>query len=110
MNGLNSSISDFAAELGRLYSPERVLLFGSQAIDQAGRSSDVDILVVLEHAGNNPEMAASILCALDPAFPIDLLVRTPIQVRELLSLGDPFFEEIFTSGKVLYESARRGMA
>ena len=41
---------------------------------------------------------------LRPAFPLDLLVRTPEKVRERIAMGDTFMEEIVTQGRVLYEA------
>jgi len=37
-------------------------------------------------------------------FPIDLLVRTPEQIRERLAIGDQFIGEILERGKVIYEA------
>ena len=44
---------------------------------------------------------------LRPAFPVDLIVRTPQKVRERLAMGDDFIREILEEGKVLYEADRR---
>ncbi len=44
---------------------------------------------------------------LRPAFPVDLIVRTPEKVRERLTMGDDFMWEIIEEGKVLYEADRR---
>jgi hypothetical protein len=39
-------------------------------------------------------------------FPVDIIVRTPEEVAERLALGDGFFHEIMTNGKVLYDRTR----
>ncbi len=102
-------IEAFARQIGRVFNPERVILFGSYAQGCPTRDSDADILVILRHEGKNWRMASQIRERLHPRFPLDLVVRTPEQVRERLALGDCFMKEITTKGKVLYESADRGM-
>ena len=44
---------------------------------------------------------------LRPAFPVDLIVRTPQTVRQRLEMGDDFIREILDEGIVLYEADRR---
>jgi hypothetical protein len=36
---------------------------------------------------------------------MDLIVRTPKNLKERVELGDSFLKEIVTQGKVLYESS-----
>ena len=69
------------------------------------RISDVDVLVILPFEGRCDQKAAEILKQTDPYFPIDLLARTPQQLRERLELGDFFIQEIVAKGKVLYEAS-----
>ena len=47
----------------------------------------------------------SLLKKLNLLLPIDLLVKTPEQVKQRLELGDSFMREIVERGKVLYEAA-----
>ncbi len=53
--------------------------------------------------GRPTKQAIEILNRLNALIPIDLLVRTPEQVRERLALGDQSIREIVERGKVLYE-------
>ncbi len=41
---------------------------------------------------------------LRPAFPVDLIVRTPEGVRERLEMGDTFVQQVLEEGTVLYEA------
>lgn len=50
---------------------------------------------------------AQILNAVEPEFPVDLIVRTPQEVRRRLAQNDSFFGEITRRGRVLYDAARR---
>jgi hypothetical protein len=44
---------------------------------------------------------------LRPAFPVDILVRSPEKVRQRLDMGDDFIRQILNNGKVLYEADNR---
>jgi hypothetical protein len=59
--------------------------------------------------GGQLEQAIRILTRLNVLAPIDLLVRTPKEVQERLSMGDPFMHDIVERGKVMYESSHPGM-
>lgn len=91
--------------IGNQFRADRVILFGSHATGQADADSDVDLMVVLAHQGRAVDKSVEIRLAVRPSFPVDLLVRTPEQVRNRLDLGDPFMEDIVRKGKVLYEAA-----
>ncbi len=100
-------IEELADQIGREFHPERIVLFGSHAYGHAGRDSDVDLLVVMSYVGKSWETATQIRNRVRPSFPLDLLVRSPDQVRERLGMGDPFLREIVRDGKVLYEADHR---
>lgn len=67
------AISD---QIAREFSPMQIILFGSYAYGKPRPDSDVDLLVVMPHDGNNVYQAIEILNRISPPFPIDLLVRT----------------------------------
>jgi predicted nucleotidyltransferase len=98
-------ISHFAQQIGKTFHSEKVLLFGSFARDAETEDSDVDLLVVMKFTGKAHHIATRIRSKLKPDFPIDLLVRTPEQIRSRLDMGDCFIKEITQKGSVLYEAA-----
>jgi uncharacterized protein len=100
------AIEQFAKQIVEKFSPERVILFGSHARNEEHKDSDVDILVVMDHAKRNRDQALEILLTLDPRFPIDLLVRRPEDVERRLSMRDYFMRDIFREGRTLYDSRR----
>lgn len=100
-------IKALSREIGREFHPELVVLFGSYAYGTATKDSDVDLLVVMPHKGKGWRLAGKIRGYIRPKFPLDLLVRSPEQIRQRLTLGDCFLKEIAEKGKVLYESAGR---
>lgn len=99
------SIHAFARRVAKEFKPKKIILFGSYAYGKPTADSDVDMLVIMPFEGRGARKAAEILIALDPRFPIDLLVRTPEQIRTRIKLGDYFIREIVQKGKVLYAAA-----
>lgn len=102
-----SEIQGFADRIAREFRPQRIILFGSYACDRADEDSDVDLMVILPYTGKSWETATRIRNRLQPSFPLDLVVRSPEQVRERVDMGDPFLREIVRDGKVLYEADDR---
>ena len=98
-------IQTLAEEIARKFQPDKIVLFGSYAYGTPSRDSDVDLLVILKTKQRPPEQAVAIRRAVKCPFPLDLLVRTPEQVKERLHLGDYFLQEIMSQGKILYEAA-----
>lgn len=97
-------IEEYGKRVGREFNPHRVVLFGSYACGTPTPDSDVDILVIMPHSeGKGFRMATKIRGRVPAPFPMDLLVRTPDQIRERRELGDCFIQEITAQGKVLYE-------
>jgi predicted nucleotidyltransferase len=89
--------------------PERVILFGSYAHGKPTPDSDVDLLIVME-SNERPlkrRRAVSHLFRERP-FPMDIIVRTPQEMRRSLERVDPFIHDILQRGKVLYDRSRRG--
>lgn len=93
-----------ARKIGRQLRPKKVILFGSYAYGRPNADSDVDLFVIMPSRQRPVERARLVSKMLHPRpFPVDILVRTPQEVRRRLALGDSFIEEIITHGKVLYE-------
>ena len=86
------------------FDPQRVVLFGSYACGEPGPDSDVDLLVVMESDERPAARATRVSRVLRPRlFPMDILVRTPDELRYRLEIGDYFIREIMDHGRVLYE-------
>lgn len=101
------AIQDFANRVGQTFHPAKIILFGSQARGMATLTSDVDILVVIDHSDRNIRKAIEILRTVQPSFPLDLIVRRPDEIVERMKNNDYFLTEIYATGKVLYESSSR---
>ncbi len=89
------------------FQPDKIILFGSQAYGTPHADSDVDILVVMP-ARNQHSQAVKIRLAVSTPFPMDLIVRTPKNMKWRLEEGESFLTEIMTKGIVLYEKDYQG--
>lgn len=99
-----AQIRQLCTRIAREFKPEKIILFGSHAYGQPTPESDLDVLVVMQFAGDPLEQAVTILNRLDMLIPIDLLVRTPQQIQQRLEMGDSFMRDIIERGKVMYEA------
>jgi len=92
-------------EIARRFRPRRITLFGSYAAGTPHADSDVDLLIVAD-TRRPMALAARILRTVGGRFPMDVLVRTPREMRRRLDLPDPFLIAILKQGRVLYEARR----
>src|SRR5713226_7643847 len=104
-----SAIKRFARQIAEKFQPEKIILFGSYAYGTPHEESDVDLLVIMP-CRNAIDQAARIDNAFERPFILDVIVRTPYQMRQRLK--DPndrdwFLYEITEKGKVLYEAPHR---
>jgi len=91
-------------KIAELPGVEKVILFGSYARGNPTQDSDVDLLVVWKTRRPRLDCRMRISGLFpDRSFPMDIVVRTPEQVRESLAGFDPFIQEVHSNGKVLYE-------
>ncbi len=101
-------IRRFARQVAERFQPEKIILFGSYAYGTPHADSDVDILVVMPAASQHTQ-AARIRWHVPAPFPMDLIVRTPMNLQWRLKEGESFHTEIVTRGKVLYEKSNARM-
>lgn len=98
-------IQAFSEQVVREFKPQRIILFGSHASGAATTDSDVDLLVILRYRGHPIRKSAEILERTDPDFAVDLIVRSPAELRKRLAQHDWFLLDIIKEGKVLYDSS-----
>jgi predicted nucleotidyltransferase len=103
-----AAIRQFARQVAEKFHPDRIILFGSHAHGTPHAGSDVDILVIMP-ARNQLDQAFKIRLAVTAPFSLDLIVRTPDEIRRRLEDGDVFHTAIVTKGRVLYEKGDAGM-
>jgi len=92
--------------------PYKIIMFGSYAKDVFSEDSDIDLVVILdspEIAKNYDEKMRNKLLVrrsiyeLSKKVPVDLLVYTKGEYDIISASLSSFYNEIETSGKVLYE-------
>jgi len=85
--------------------PQQIILFGSYAHDSAEAGSDLDLLIVHNSSQSNRQIRRRIdRLFLRRRFGLDLLVRTPAEIRKNIADNNPFYtKHIFGEGIVLYE-------
>ncbi len=102
---IRKEIARIADAIAKRFKPEKIILFGSYAYGTPCSDSDVDLLVVIPFKGRSVYKALDIVMTINPSVPLDLIVRTPAQVRIRLAQNDFFLNNILKRGKVLYEAA-----
>lgn len=103
------TIQEFCDRLVAEFHPDKIILFGSYAHGTPTADSDVDLLIILRFRGKDMQKAAEIRNRVLADFPLDLIVRTPEQIRRRLALNDFFLREVVEKGKVLYEATHTRM-
>lgn len=92
-------------QIVRLVSPQKIILFGSQARGDSQEGSDVDLLVIV----NSPEDRRTATDRIHRffmrrLFEMDVFVRTVEDVERNVLDHNPFYiHHILSQGKVLYE-------
>jgi predicted nucleotidyltransferase len=100
-------IEKLCERIAREFQPEKIILFGSQAEGTADADSDIDLLVVMPHAGSPLRQAGEMLRRLQVWMPVDLIVRSAEEIEQRLAQGDRFMREVLERGKVMYEATDR---
>ena len=103
-------IRALAKLIAERFNPEQIILFGSHAYGKPTAWSDVDLLVVMDVAGQELETALEISAALPKlSFSVDIIARSRAVLENRKKLGDWFLIDVTEKGKVLYERADQRM-
>jgi predicted nucleotidyltransferase len=101
-------IRRYARAIAEEFHPDKIILFGSYAYGTPNEDSDVDLLVVMP-ARDEHAQAVRILWRLAAPFPLDLIIRTPKEMKWRLEEGESFLTTVVSQGKVLYEKDHKGV-
>jgi len=99
------AIRQLAERIKETYAPDTIILFGSYAYGQPDADSDIDLLIVKKTHLPFHKRWAEVCRSVSPeASGLDFspFVVTPEELEERLKIGDQFFQEVLTKGKVLY--------
>jgi predicted nucleotidyltransferase len=103
-------IRNVTRQIVQQFHPQKVILFGSYAYGQPTKDSDADLLVVMDTDESPLYMAAEIAAAIEHPFPLDIVVRTPVEFASAVHRRGVFATEVATKGITLYEAGDAGVA
>lgn len=90
------------------YGVEKIILFGSYAYGIPNNNSDLDLLVVKNIPENEIrklrlEFKKALWLKIGKYnMPFDLLVDNEERIKRRIEMGDLFYKEIYSKGKVIY--------
>lgn len=99
------TIFDIVEKIKKEYQPDRIILFGSYALGNPDRDSDIDLLIIKDTPDRRIDRevdVARIASDRKRLIPFEPIVLTPKEVDERLKRGDQFIKEILQKGEVLY--------
>ena len=88
-----AAIRRYARQIAERFRPQKIIPFGSYAYGQPHEDSEVDLLVIMP-ARNQLDRAFKIRWQLPAPFAMDLIVRTPKNLKWRLEQGESFHTEI----------------
>lgn len=86
----------------RLCTPEKILLFGSQAKGTATAKSDIDLCVIAS-TKDKRSLLTDLYCDTKSDAPIDFLLYTPEEWEHSIADSQSFANKLSREGIVLYE-------
>ena len=97
-------ISSAVTPIAQQFHPLRIILFGSCARGDAGKDSDIDLLVVMPRVDDKRRMAIEMRRALrDLPVAKDILVTTPEELERRGNLAGTVLRTALKEGRVVYE-------
>jgi len=97
----NVSAIDRILERIKLYKPEKVILFGSQAYGIPDKDSDYDIAIIKNTDKSYRERLIDVRKLVRVTIPIDFFVFNQSEIDKYKN-SNPIIKEILTKGKVIY--------
>ena len=99
-----ATLNDIIARIVDVVEPERIILFGSAARGDAGRDSDVDLLVIKD-GGDPLDLMAQIYSRMfGVGAAVDAIVVSPEDVERFRDSHALVIKPALRHGKVVYES------
>jgi predicted nucleotidyltransferase len=88
--------------------PERIILFGSAARDEAGEESDIDLVVIAESDAGFFERVGQTISLYRGRRDVHALVYTPREWRGVLDERRDFAQTVVDEGQIVYERTAAG--
>lgn len=101
---MEQTLSNAVDVIVRDFSPDKIILFGSQATGAANQDSDYDLCVLKSGLNHKRKMAQQIYKALlAVGLPVDIIVETPENFSTLETNPFLVYSKIAENGEVLYD-------
>jgi len=97
-------LGEVIKEIKKKYRPERIILFGSAARGQTKKWSDADLVIIKNTDKKFYDRIEEVSLLVDHLIPLDILVYTPKELREMTKWNYFIQNEVLAKGKVLYEA------
>ena len=100
----NFYLQQVIEEIKRKYKPEKIILFGSVASKEVRKWSDADLVIIKKTKKKFCDRIEEVSSLVEHNIPLDFLIYTPDEFREMSSWNYFIQKEILAKGKTLYES------
>ncbi|HUS60227.1 MAG TPA: nucleotidyltransferase domain-containing protein [Nevskiaceae bacterium] len=100
----NFHLQQVVEEIRKKYKPEKIILFGSAARGKTRKWSDADLVVIKKTKKRFYDRIEEVSLLVEHNIPLDFLVYTPKEFREMAGWNYFVQKEILKKGKILYES------
>ena len=100
-------LSEITATL-KQYGIEKIILFGSYAYGTPNKYSDIDLLVIKNIPENETrdfriKLKKALWLKLGQLnYSFDILVDNEQRIQKRIEMGDLFYKEIYSKGKIIY--------
>ena len=104
MAEIRTILDEIVGNIASAFNPEKIIIFGSYAYGRPTEKSDIDILVIMETTKREIERMVAVnklLRDYHKKMDLDILVKTPAEIKHRLDIGDPFISKIISKGRVL---------
>ena len=102
-------LDEMTQKLVREFQPEQVILFGSHAWGTPDKSSDIDLMVIVEQSelSDYERAVLALACLSDVDVPKDVIVKTRAEFDFFSGVRASLEHKVARRGKVLYERGQK---
>lgn len=98
----DQNVQRIISDLVQNYKPIKVILFGSRVTGKTHEDSDVDLVVIKQTNKNFYDRIADASGSVDHVLPIDIIVYTPEEFKQMSKESWFIKSEVINKGKVIY--------
>ncbi|MCK5057289.1 MAG: nucleotidyltransferase domain-containing protein [Candidatus Aminicenantes bacterium] len=100
----SKNIKKISNHIARLFSPQKIILFGSCASGKADNRSDIDLLVITSFSGRRRKLMVEMDRAVSSfRKPVDIIIQTAEEYEKNRLIPGTIARYAFLEGKILYE-------